>query len=221
MSSDTTFEMFGPRLGLRSSIIETLRAAIIAGQLDAGVVYSAPKLAAQFGVSPTPVREAMIALDREGLVEAVPNKGFRVRELTATELDELSELRLLIEVPVVARIAQMQLPKHDVQELRALARETELAIEDNDLIRHSQADMNFHMLLLSLAGNATLVDTVRDIRKRSRLRGLQSEARREQLRQSAHEHLQIVDLVVDGDVEGVQALTTKHINDVRALWSHD
>ena len=68
----------GRHHSLRESVTESLRAAIIAGTLKEGTLYSAPALAAAFGVSATPVREAMMDLTREGLVETVKNKGFRI-----------------------------------------------------------------------------------------------------------------------------------------------
>ena len=92
-------------MSLRDEAIETLYAAIIAGILRPGVVYSAPTMAAQLGMSATPVREAMLDLVKEGLVETVRNKGFRVVELADAELDELTQVRLLLEVPSVQRIA--------------------------------------------------------------------------------------------------------------------
>ena len=94
----------GARRSLRDEAIQTLQAAIIAGELRPGSVYSAPTLAVRLGMSATPVREAMLHLVEEGLVQTVRNKGFRVIELAEAELDELTELRLLIEVPSVARI---------------------------------------------------------------------------------------------------------------------
>lgn len=90
---------FPPRRIMRDEIIETLRAAVISGQLTPNHVYSAPILAEQFGVSPTPVREAMIQLANDGLFESVRNKGFRVREPSEEELDELAELRMLLRYP--------------------------------------------------------------------------------------------------------------------------
>jgi len=85
------------RPSARSRIIHALRAALVAGQMQPGEVYSAPALAARFGVSATPVREAMLELVKEGLVRTVPNKGFRVSELSDRELDEITEIRLLLE----------------------------------------------------------------------------------------------------------------------------
>src|SRR4051812_40547668 len=86
---------------LRDQVANALRAALIAGELRPGEVYSAPALAAEYGVSATPVREAMLDLAREGLVEAVRNKGFRITEMTERDLDEFTEIRALIEIPTV------------------------------------------------------------------------------------------------------------------------
>ncbi|RDG34891.1 GntR family transcriptional regulator, partial [Streptomyces corynorhini] len=65
-----------------------------------------PALGERFGVSATPVREAMQQLALEGAVRAVPNKGFRVNERGPRELAELAEVRALIEVPVMLRLAR-------------------------------------------------------------------------------------------------------------------
>src|SRR5688572_32330171 len=77
---------FGNRRNLRQEIANALRAALVSGEMRPGVLYSAPTLAEKFGVSATPVREAMLDLASEGLVEAVRNKGFRVTELTEQDL---------------------------------------------------------------------------------------------------------------------------------------
>ena len=87
------------KISHRDRIGAALRAAIVSGAMEPGVVYSAPSLAVRFGVSATPVREAMLDLVREGLVETVANKGFRATEMADSDLDEISELRLLLEPP--------------------------------------------------------------------------------------------------------------------------
>src|SRR5690349_19897850 len=149
---------FPPRRIMRDEIIETLRAAVISGQLTPNQVYSAPILAEQFGVSPTPVREAMIQLANDGLMESVRNKGFRVRQPSDVELDELAELRMLLEVPIVRRIAEMGVAPETLAELRELAKDIERAAADNDVIGHVTADLEYHCKLLALAGNAHLVE---------------------------------------------------------------
>ena len=101
--------------------------------MEPGRVYSAPSLAARFHVSATPVREALLDLTKEGLVESVRNKGFRVTEVTDKQLDDIAELRALIEVPMVTRIAS-GITARQVRALRPLADSICSAAEAGDLI---------------------------------------------------------------------------------------
>ncbi|TDV57199.1 GntR family transcriptional regulator [Actinophytocola oryzae] len=214
-----TLPALAGRRSLREEITRTLRAAVISGELRPGVVYSAPSLAAQFGVSATPVREAMLDLANEGLVDTVRNKGFRVTQVSEKDLDELSELRALIEVPTVRRIAETGVPDAVLGELRALATEIEDAAGRRDLIAHVNADMEFHLRLLSLSGNHRLVETVRSLRARSRIYGLRTLASRDALVPSAHEHAELLDLLSSGDTDGVEDLMRRHIGHVRTIWA--
>ena len=217
--TDLTLPALGARRNLREEITETLRAAVISGELRPGVVYSAPTLAGQFGVSATPVREAMLDLSNEGLVDIVRNKGFRVTELSEKDLDELSELRALIEVPTVRRIAAAGVPRDVLDELRTLATEIEAAAARGDLIAHVTADLEFHLLLLAQAGNRHLVETVRSLRARSRLYGLRALADRGTLVPSAHEHAELLDLLAACDAAGAEDLMRRHIGHVRGIWA--
>jgi DNA-binding GntR family transcriptional regulator len=219
MTGELTLPALGARRSLREEITRTLRAAVISGELRPGVVYSAPNLAGQFGVSATPVREAMLDLANEGLVEIVRNKGFRVTELSEKDLDELSELRALIEVPTVRRIASAGVPESALDELRGLAAEIEAAAARGDLIAHVTADMEFHLTLLSLAGNRHLVETVRSLRARSRIYGLRSLADRGALVPSAHEHAELLDLLAAGSVDAAEELMRAHTGHVRGIWA--
>lgn len=100
------------RTSLREQIGVSLRAALVAGEMVPGVTYSAPVLAERFGVSATPVREAMLDLINEGMIVAVPNKGFRIVETTDQDLDEMTELRRLMKVPTVGQITGRASPRN-------------------------------------------------------------------------------------------------------------
>lgn len=198
-----------------------LRGAVITGEMRPGALYSAPMLAEKFGVSATPVREAMLDLVKEGLIEAVRNKGFRVTDLTDRQLDEITAVRMLIEVPTVATIAERYTPDWNptIERLREVAREIVQRAEIGDLIAYVEADRRFHLGLLELAGNAQLVAVVGDLRSRSRLYGLEQLVRQGQLSRSAAEHEQLLDLVRAGDAVHAGALMRRHINHVRGLWA--
>lgn len=203
---------------LRDQVADALRAALIAGELRPGLVYSAPTLAAELGVSATPVREAMLDLAREGLVEAVRNKGFRVTAITDRDLDQYTGIRALIEVPTVGRVAAVAAAA-DLEALRPVALEIVDAARRHDLVGYLDADRRFHLGLLALAGNDHLVEVVGDLRKRSRLYGLTRLDETGRLVDSAAEHVELLDLVIAGDVEGAQECMTRHLGHVRSLWA--
>ncbi|MFE2040277.1 GntR family transcriptional regulator [Streptomyces sp. NPDC059477] len=203
---------------LRDQVANALRAALTAGELRPGVIYSAPALAAKLSVSATPVREAMLDLVREGLVEAVRNKGFRVTEMTEQDLDEFTELRTLIEVPTVGRVAATA-SAEQLETLRPLARQIVTAAERHDVLKYLEADHRFHLELLALAGNHHLVTVVSDLRKRSRLFGLSSLNETGRLVASAQEHVELLDLMVAGRVQEAEECMRRHLAHVRTLWA--
>jgi DNA-binding GntR family transcriptional regulator len=214
--SELNLPSLGTRQNVRDQIAQALRASLVAGEMRPGVVYSAPTLAERFGVSPTPVREAMLDLVKEGLVTAVRNKGFRVTELSDRDLDEITEVRALIEVPTVGRVAASPV---GAEELRPLAEAVVAAAERRDILGYIEADQVFHLELLALGGNAHLVEVVRELRHRSRLYGVPSLAERGELLPSAREHLQLLDFVTAGDVEAAETLMRHHLRHVRGIWA--
>jgi DNA-binding GntR family transcriptional regulator len=203
---------------LRDQVAHALRAALISGELHPGRVYSAPALASDFGISATPVREAMLDLVREGLVEPVRNKGFRVTEVSGRDLDQYSELRALIEVPTVGAVTRSA-SRERLEALRPVAEEIVARARAHDLIGYLDADRRFHLSLLGLHGNDRLVETVGDLRKRSRLYGLKALDERNMLIPSAEEHLELLDLMLAGDAAAAEAVMSRHLGHVRSLWA--
>lgn len=224
MSDDLTLlqlPSYGRQSSLRAQIAETLRALLITGRMRPGELYSAPRLAAEFGVSATPVREAMLDLVSEGLVEVVRNKGFRVTELSEHELDAMAELRGLVEPPVMAMVAESCVGEsaEAVEALRPLAEALVDAAEREDLVAYIEVDTEFHLRFLELHGNQHVVDTIRLLRSRSRLYGLQELLGTGLIRQQAAEHGQMVDLALAQDAEGMRELMVRHIGYVRQGWA--
>lgn len=201
---------------LRDQVADALRAALTAGELRPGLVYSAPALAAELGVSATPVREAMLDLAREGLVEVVRNKGFRVTHVTDQDLDQYAEIRSLIEVPTIRRVAA-EAAAEQLEALRPLAVEIVEAARRQDLIGYLDADRRFHLGLLALAGNPHLVQVVSDLHKRSRLYGPTRLAETGRLVRSALEHVELLDRMLAGDADGAQECMRRHLGHVRSL----
>lgn len=203
---------------LRERVGHSLRASIIAGDMVPGVVYSAPALATRYGVSATPVREAMIDLAQAGFVEAVRNKGFRVVELSERDLDEVAAVREMLEVPALAEVIRNVTPAA-LQRLRPLALATEAAAAAQDLVQFIESDTQFHRELLTLADNQRLVEIVGDLRMLSRMCGLHELAVDGSLFITAHEHSALLDLVEKGDTRGATTLMRQHIRHVRGAWA--
>ncbi|MGW4194385.1 GntR family transcriptional regulator [Streptomyces sp. NPDC005004] len=199
------------RSSVRGQILDALRTALVTGELEPGEVYSAPVLGERFGVSATPVREAMQRLALEGAVEVVPNRGFRVVRRGARELAELAEIRTLLEVPVLLRLART-VPPARWAELRPLAEDTVRAAGSGCPAVYAESDRAFHRALLSLAGNEQLVGIAEDLHRRSQwpLVGPQSRRGRTALLADATEHLALLDALVSGEAEEAGRLVGEH-----------
>jgi DNA-binding GntR family transcriptional regulator len=209
------------RQSVREYVAATLRAALIAGELVPGRVYSAPTLAAELGVSATPVREAMLDLVRDGMVDVAPNTGFRVTEVTPEELDHIAEIRLLLEVPIMGEIAAAEGSERDAQleQLRPLVDTMIDAAQRQDLTAYLSTDTTFHTRFLALHGNDVLVTTVQRLRDRSRLDGLKSMAEAGNLVESTREHYAMIDAALSHDRPAIEQLMKAHLAHVRTDWA--
>jgi DNA-binding GntR family transcriptional regulator len=203
---------------LREQAVRVIRAMIIIGEIEPGEIHSAPSLAARLGVSATPIREAMLDLVSEGVVEAVRNRGFRIVELSERDLDEIFEARVLLEVPSLGRVAG-SLSLDDVQRFLALVGEIEAFAAEGDLAAFLDADRRFHLGLLEQLGNRRLVDLVDRLRLQSRLFGLSGLVQSGTLSRSAAEHREILEAVVAGDRRKVEQLMRRHLRHTRGIWA--
>ncbi|MGW4565535.1 GntR family transcriptional regulator [Streptomyces sp. NPDC004561] len=199
------------RSSVRGQILDALRTALVAGELKPGEVYSAPVLGERFGVSATPVREAMQQLTLEGAVEVVPNRGFRVIERGTRELAELAEVRGLIEVPVMLRLAR-SVPAEHWAELRPLAEDTVRAAATGCPATYAESDRAFHRAMLSLSGNQELVRIAEDLHRRSQwpLVGGPVRHGRADLVADAAEHLALLEALIARDLDVVPGLVGEH-----------
>jgi DNA-binding GntR family transcriptional regulator len=203
---------------LREQVTRALEAAIVAGELEPGVIYSAPGLAERFGVSATPVREAMLDLVKEGFVEPLRNRGFRIVEMSDEDLDNIAQIRLLIEIPTIAQVAPRLTPVR-FETLDVAAEAIERAAADGDILEYLDADRRFHVELISAIGNARLTDLVDRLRRQARLFGLKDLAKAGRLMASAREHRALLDMLRVKDIEAAENLMRTHIGHTRGLWA--
>jgi DNA-binding GntR family transcriptional regulator len=207
-----------PAESLREQVEMQLAARIISGVIPPGQVLTVPTLATDFGVSATPVREAMLNLARRGFLRPIRNRGFVVTEVSPEELRELGEVRMLLEAPPMVRIAGM-IDAATEKVLRGLADRIVQAGRDGRFDEYLATDTTFHLRILECSGNRTLVETVRELRQQTRLVGLAHLVETDALMVTALEHAELVDLLVKGDGEGAESLMRRHIGHVGGVWN--
>ena len=163
-----------------------MSAAIITGELAPGTLLTVPTLAAQFEVSATPVREAVLDLESRGFVESVPNKGLRVTEVSpdvAADRRSTTTARTAGDGTAGPELSAGELPG-----LRSLAADIVSGAHTGELLGYVQADQQFHLQLAGLLGNPVLVEVIADLRSRARLIGIAAMVRTGRLEESAAEH---------------------------------
>jgi DNA-binding GntR family transcriptional regulator len=206
------------RTSLRDQALTAIRQALITGRIVPGTVYSAASLAAELGVSNSPVREAMLALVDDGLMEAVPNRGYRPVTLTDADLAEIAQIRLLLEVPAAGLAAQIGLGDR-IGELSDLVSAIEHSAAAGDLCANLEADRRFHLLLVEACGNGRLTGMVARLRDQTRLYNLPALAASGALVLSAAEHRPMLDAIAGGDRARAEDLMRAHLAHITADWS--
>ncbi|MEU6119096.1 GntR family transcriptional regulator [Streptomyces sp. NPDC047117] len=202
------------RHSVRAQVLAALRDSLLSGELAPGAVYSAPALAESFGVSPTPVREAMQQLAVEGAVEVVPNRGFRVAERTPRDLAELAEVRSMLEVPAVLRLARA-LPPERWEELRPAAAATVTAAGHGDCVAYAEADRAFHRALLDLTGNRQLTLVADDLHRRTGWPCGGATAGVADLLADAADHMALLDALAAQDPALAERILRDHLTGTR------
>lgn len=206
------------RHSLRDQALAVIRQAMVAGELRPGEIRSAAALAQELGISSGPVREAMLTLVNQGLLEMVPNRGFRVPPMSERDLDEVHELRLLVEVPAIEDVARAS-PSDAGGVVRAHAERCAAAAAAGDVSAFLTADRDFHLSLLAHHPNGRLLAVVENLRDQTRLYGLQRLAEEDALPASAQEHLDLLDAVTSGSPGRARQVMVLHLSHTRGDWS--
>lgn len=202
----------------RNQVEEALSAAIVTGEMEPGRVFSAPALAETFGVSATPVREAMMSLEKRGFVETIRNKGFRVTHVSKRDLEQLVAVRMLLEPPAMRQLAPTA-SRELVERFRPVAARIVRGATAGPLDDYVAADNDFHLGLLEALGNDRLVQTVAELRGQTRLPGIASLVGTPELIASAREHERLLDHLESRDAEGAEQLMHRHLHHILGLWS--
>lgn len=203
-------------------IVTSLRASITDGAFELGEPLSEDALAEVFSVSRTPVREALKALQTEGIVEIVPKSGTFVFDPSPEQVLELCRFRFRLESWAMEDALRTAAPP-TAAALEDVMAEMESAISRGDRAGYNRLDARFHAVAFEVGGNTYLAEAYGAISTQvSALRAHLSTWKSDAVAVSMHEHAQIVDLVRAADAPGVARVLTQHIDQagqtyVRAL----
>jgi DNA-binding GntR family transcriptional regulator len=192
---------------------QILRAAINAGQLLPGEIYSVQALAEQLGVSRTPVREALLQLARQGLVQPVRNRGFIVVETSLQDIRDIFEIRLLLE-PAATRAAARRATPADLDRLHAEYQLMTHAARAADSERIWKHDRAFHRAIMEASGNTRLAQYIESLRDFVQTRGKLT-TRSRLLVAIAAEHEPILAALERADGAAAQGAMRRHIVETR------
>ena len=150
-------------LPLRDVVFNTLRQAILKGELKPGERLMEIQLANKLGVSRTPVREAIRKLELEGLVLMIPRKGAEVAEITRQDMEDVLEVRTALE-ELAVKDACDHITEAQLSELKKASNEFKKALlEGKDLVTCADADMHFHDVILSATNNRRLIQMLNNL----------------------------------------------------------
>jgi DNA-binding GntR family transcriptional regulator len=212
--ADTVAPVAKPRTGrlgeraLYEQVAEQLRSRILAHTLAPGSWIDEQALTAEYGISRTPLREALKVLAAEGLVTMKLRRGAYVTEVSARDLAEVFHLLALLESDA-ARIAARKATPAEMAELLAIHDELENVLDDRE--RFFAANERFHMRLLEIADNRWRIQMVADLRKVMKLNRAQSLLKQGRLEASLKEHRQIMAALKARNAERVQVLMQQHL----------
>lgn len=210
-----------PQPSLREFALEEIRLAITTGQLDEGRTYSAAGLAKELGMSLSPVREAMMSLVSEGTVEAIPNRGFRLRPISSEELDEIIRIRIILSLPAVADLCARVRAVRDagtetddvddqLAELRQFAVAAVAAIDTADHEEFFRLDREFHRALLRYGLGPRAAEISIRLRDQSRVVGSDRTPFVAD-RQTAQDLVELVEHLSAGRTEDAQQVVTRNL----------
>jgi DNA-binding GntR family transcriptional regulator len=196
-------------------VYAVLRERIAAGEIERGARLHQEDLASEFGVSRTPVREALRRLAAEGLVDLYANRGARVATISAEQLRSSYETRLVVE-PGAARLAAQRRPSEALRAMRAAIADEEHAGRSSE--RHFKANRAFHLALVAATGNQQLAQFMEHVWI-GRIGATLYEARLDPdgLEADHRAHVSIADAIEAGDAEQAEALTRGHLERSLAL----
>lgn len=206
-------------LPLRDVVFNTLREAILRGDLVAGERLMELQLAAKLGVSRTPIREAIRMLEQEGLAITIPRKGAIVAGMTEKDMQDVLEIREALE-ELSVQVACDKITDEEIEKLQKNMKNFEHSLKSGDLKKMAQADVEFHDVIYQATDNPKLINMLNNLREqmyRYRVEYLKNPENHEQL---LKEHEAIYKGIVEKDKQAVTNMIRRHISNQVDVVKH-
>jgi DNA-binding GntR family transcriptional regulator len=197
---------------LKERAYAELKQLVVSGEFPPGAFLSERQLAAQLGMSKTPIRAALERLEAEGFIAVSPQQGIVVRELSLAEISDHLEIRMAIEPFVVRRIAG-RLTSEQRSELEANLAAQQRAAAGHDVAQSSELDAEFHLLLCDALGNREIRRVMGQLRDRMHRVILELMHRQSlgRLFEAQQEHAEIAAAILEADPDRAAARMQAHL----------
>lgn len=194
-----------------AQIASILREAIITGELKPGTRLREAELSKSFNISRSPIREAFRILEPEGLVQITPNKGAIVVQLDEKDLEDIYELRMLLELHAV-RVACKQMTEENLEELKALFKEMESKLDLKDYVGYLKVSHDFHEYYMKKCENERLFNVFRILRNNILAIQIFAYSYPDHSLDSLEEHRKVLDAFFKKDADRAEECLRKHLD---------
>lgn len=198
------------RQPIANQVYEAVREAIFRGEMTPGSHLSEVYLSDQLGVSRAPIREALLQLEAEGIVELVPNKGAFVKGLSYKEIEEIYTARSLLEGYAAASAADHATPD-DINKIVKAAEKAKQMAGIGDLRKTLDADFDFHRLVWSVSGHSLIKSILEKLESQIRAFMIVQAPLFGELVNSVMDHQELADAIGNGDSSAARKVMAEHI----------
>lgn len=195
---------------IREQVYDLLRDEISSGAYAPGSRLQEVELTERLNVSRSPVREALRQLVKDGLLIEIPNKGVYVKDFTVKDIEEIFDLRVLLESYAIYHSAG-HITSARLSRLLSLLKELETTFEEGDLEAYTAADEELHMKIVRLANNSLVNDTYERVRSMNQQFRVLSLMDKQRFRESLEEHREIIHALATGDPDTADAVNRRHL----------
>lgn len=198
-------------LPLRDVVFNTLRQAILRGELKPGERLMEIQLANKLGVSRTPIREALRKLELEGLVNMVPRKGAEVADITEKSLRDVLEVRKALE-ELSVQLACEKITEEEIEELKRAAERFKDTLDNQDVTKIAEADVAFHDIIYTATDNQKLILLLNNLREQMYRYRVEYLKKEEAYPQLIAEHEELIDNISKRNKEEATRIMCEHID---------